>query len=127
MPMTISLPLDLPDVRVLASRVLEDATVWIEVESTLRTAQCHRCSREIDRCHEVDRPIPLRHLPVCGRAVLIEIRPKRYRCPYCEGGPTSTQRCAWYEPNRPHTRAESPRESRRLFGVSHAAMTNSLS
>ena len=100
MPMTISLPLDLPDVR-----VLEDATVWIEVESTLRTAQCHRCSREIDRFHEVDRPIPLRHLPVFGRAVLIEIRPKRYRCPYCEGGPTSTQRCAWHEPNRPHTRA----------------------
>lgn len=105
MPITISLPLDLPDVRVLASRMLEDATVLIEVESALRTAQGHRCGREIDRFHEVDRSIRLRHLPVFGRAVLIEICPKRYRCPYCEGGPTSTQRCVWYEPNRPHTRA----------------------
>lgn len=105
MPITIRLPLDLPDVRVLASRELPDATLLINVESTLRTAQCHHCGRELDRVHGIDRPIRLRHLPVFGRAVLIEIRPKRYRCPYCEGGPTSTQRCAWYEPNRPHTRA----------------------
>lgn len=105
MPITIRLPLDLPDVRVLASRELPDATLLIEVESTLRTAQCHHCGRGLDRVHGVDRPIRLRHLPVFGRAVLIEIRPKRYRCPYCEGGPTSTQRCSWYEPNRPHTRA----------------------
>ncbi|HZV83199.1 MAG TPA: ISL3 family transposase [Geobacteraceae bacterium] len=105
MPITVSLPLDLPDVRVVASQMLKDATWLIEVESTLRTAQCHRCGREIDRFHGFDRPIRLRHLPVFGRAVLIEIRPKRYRCPYCEGGPTSSQRCAWYDPNRPHTTA----------------------
>jgi len=105
MPITISLPLDLPDVRVLATQVLQDATLLIEVESTLRTAQCHCCGRAIDRFHGFDRPIRLRHLPVFGREVLIEIHPKRYRCPSCEGGPTSTQRCAWYEPNRPHTRA----------------------
>ena len=78
MPITISLPLDLPDVRVLATRVLPDATLLIEVERTLRTAQCHRCGREIDRVHGFDRPIRLRHLPVFGREVLIEICPKRY-------------------------------------------------
>ena len=105
MSITISLPLDLPDVRVLATQVLPDATLLIEVESTLRTAQCYRCGREIDRFHGFDRPIRLRHLPVFGREVLIEIRPKRYRCPSCEGGPTRTQRCRGYEPNRPHTRA----------------------
>lgn len=105
MPITVNLPLDLPDVRVVASQLLKDATLLIEVESTLRTAQCHRCGREIDRFHGFDRPIRLRHLPVFGRTVLIEIQPKRYRCPYCEGGPTSTQRCAWYDPNRPHTTA----------------------
>ena len=103
MPMPITVPLDLPDVRVLASRMLEDATLLIEVESTLQTTQCRCCGREIDRFHGFDRPIRLRHLPVFGREVLIEIHPKRYRCPYCEGKPTTTQRCAWYEPDRPHT------------------------
>ncbi|NMQ18896.1 ISL3 family transposase [Candidatus Competibacter phosphatis] len=105
MPITLAVPLDLPDVRVLANRMLEEGTVLIEVESTVRTAQCHRCGRDIDRFHGFDRPIRLRHLPVCGRQVVIEIRPKRYRCPHCEGGPTTTQRCAWYDPNRPHATA----------------------
>ena len=105
MPITLAVPLDLPDVRVLSNRMLEEGTVLIEVESTLRTTQCHRCGRDIDRFHGFDRPIRLRHLPVFGRQVVIEIRPKRYRCPHCEGGPTTTQRCAWYDPNRPHTTA----------------------
>ena len=51
------------------------------------------------------RPIRLRHLPVFGRHAVVEIRPKRYRCPYCEDGPTTTQRCAWYDPHRPHATA----------------------
>jgi transposase len=105
MPITIALPLDLPDVRVLASRLLEDGTLLIEVESTLPTARCYRCGQELDRFHGYDRPIRLRHLPVFGRTVWIEIRPKRYRCPVCEGRPTTTQRCSWYDPNRPHTKA----------------------
>jgi transposase len=114
MPITLAVPLDLPDVRVLANRMLEDGTVLIEVESTLRTAQCHRCGRTIDRFHGFDRPIRLRHLPVFGRNVVIAIRPKRYCCPSCEGGPTTTQRCAWYDPNRPHTTAFEQEVLRRL-------------
>ena len=39
------------------------------------------------------------------RRVYLEIRPKRYRCPHCEGRPTPTQRCDWYDPNSPHTKA----------------------
>lgn len=86
MPITLVLPLDWPDVRVVASRVLEDATLLIEVESTLRMSQCHRCGREIDRFHGFDRPILLRHLPVFERAVLIEIRPAQRRAPPGAGG-----------------------------------------
>ncbi len=59
MPMTLAVPLDLPDVRVLAHRMLEDGGVLIEVESTLQTTRCHRCGREIDRFHGFDRPIRL--------------------------------------------------------------------
>ncbi|HYQ93171.1 MAG TPA: ISL3 family transposase [Candidatus Competibacteraceae bacterium] len=39
------------------------------------------------------------------RRVYLAIRPKRYRCPHCEGRPTTTQRCDWYDPNSPHTKA----------------------
>ena len=100
MPITLAVPLDLPDVWVLAHRMLEEDTAWIEVESTWRTTQCHHCGRKIDRFHGFDRPIRLRHLPVFGRWVVIEIRPKRYRSPSCEDGPTTTQRRAGYDPNQ---------------------------
>ena len=36
----------------------------IQVESTLKGTQCHRCGRKIDRFHGYDRPIRLRHLPI---------------------------------------------------------------
>src|SRR5512135_2308583 len=126
MPVTITLPLDLPEVRVLASQVLEDATLLIQVESTRQTAPCHRCGREIDRFHGFDRPIRLRHLPVFGRMVFIEIRPKRYRCPFCEGGPTTTQRCAWYDPNRPHTTAFEQDVLKRLIHSTVADVSRQL-
>lgn len=126
MPITIALPLDLPAVRVLASRVLEDATLLIQVESTQQTAQCHRCGREIGRFHGFDQPIRLRHLPVFGREVLIEIRPKRYRCPHCDGGPTTTQRCAWYDPNRPPTMAFEQEVLKRLVHSTVADVSRQL-
>ena len=126
MPMTLTVPLDLPDVRVLASRMLEKHTVLIEVESTLQTTRCHRCGRDIDRFHGLDRPIRLRHLPVFGYQVMVEIRPKRYRCPYCEGGPTTTQRCTWYDPNRPHTTAFEQDVLRRLIHSTVADVSRQL-
>ncbi|HYQ92161.1 MAG TPA: ISL3 family transposase [Candidatus Competibacteraceae bacterium] len=126
MPITLTVPLDLPDVRVLATRMLEDSTVLIEAESTLQTTQSHRCGRMIDRFHGFDRPIRLRHLPVFGRQVVVEIRPKRYRCPFCEGGPTTTQRCAWYDPNRPHTTAFEQDVLKRLIHSTVADVSRQL-
>jgi transposase len=126
MLITLAVPLDWPDVRVLGNRMLEDGTVLIEVESTLRTAQCHRCGRMIDRFHGFDRPIRLRHLPVFGRNAVIEIRPKRYCCPSCEGGPTTTQRCPWYDPNRPHPTAFEQEVLKRLVHSTVADVSRQL-
>ena len=53
----------------------------------------------------VDAAVRLRHLPLFDVPVFVEIRPKRYRCPYCAGNPTTTQRCEWYEPRSPNTKA----------------------
>jgi transposase len=47
----------------------------------------------------------LRHLPILGVGVWIRIRPKRYKCPYCEEGPTSTQQLEWYSAKSPTTKA----------------------
>jgi len=77
----------------------------IAVESTIEGTKCRKCGREIRDFHGVDEWITLRHLPILGRRVYLRIRPKRYRCPYCEEGPTTTQELSWYEAKSPPTKA----------------------
>ena len=100
---TISIPLDIPDVRVLRTALLSAQVLLIEVESTLTTTTCRRCGRTISDVHGYDQPIQLRHLPILGSALYIRIRPKRFRCPYCDDHPTTTQRLPWYTPKAVHT------------------------
>ena len=101
----IQVPLNLPAVRVLSTQRTEQGHWLIRVESTLEGTRCRRCGRESRDLHGWDAVLPLRHLPRLDVPVFIEIRPKRYRCPYCAGNPTTTQRCEWYEPRSPNTKA----------------------
>jgi transposase len=102
---TIQIPLDLPDVRVLRTELTHDRELVIEVESTLKSTTCRRCGKTIDTFYGYDRPIQLRHLPSFGLVVYIQLRPKRFRCPFCDDHPTTTQRLSWYEPKALHTKA----------------------
>ena len=101
----ITIPLDLPDVRVLTVEMNPRGDCTIAVESTSEGTKGRKCGREIRDFHGVDEWITLRHLPILGRRVYRGIRPKRYRCPYCEEGPTTTQELSWYEAKSPHTKA----------------------
>ncbi|HLF27707.1 MAG TPA: ISL3 family transposase [Anaerolineae bacterium] len=101
----ISIPLDIPDVRVLQTHITEQDEFIITVESTVSSARCHRCGREIHKFHGYDDWVTVRHLPILGRSVYLRYRPKRYRCEHCEGKPTTTQRLTWHEPNSPQTTA----------------------
>jgi len=104
-PPTIAIPLDLPDVVVLRTEVTPQRQLIIGVESILPTAICHCYGRTIDTFYGYDRPIRLRHLPILGMVVFIEIRPKRFRCPFCDDHPTTTQQVDWYTPKSPFTKA----------------------
>jgi transposase len=101
----IQVPLNLPDVCVLSTQRAEHGYWLIRVESTLEGTRCRRCGREIRDLHGWDAVVRLRHLPLFDVPVFIEIQPKRYRCPSCAGNPTTTQRCEWYEPRSPNTKA----------------------
>jgi transposase len=97
--------LDIADVRVLNIELTPHGDCTITVESTLEGARCRKCGGEIQEFHGLDEWITLRHLPILGRKVFLRLRPKRYRCPHCEGGPTTTQELAWYAAKSPHTKA----------------------
>jgi transposase len=101
----IQIPLDLPDVRILEVAQLSPPGWLIRVESTIEGTPCRKCGRAIDAFQGFDAPLRLRHLPLFEVPVWIEIRPKRYRCPHCEGGPTSTQQPTWYHQRSPNTQA----------------------
>ena len=101
----ITLPLDIPDIKVLQAKITERGEFIITVESTLSSAHCHQCGREIRKSHGHDDWVTVRHLPILGRPVYIRYRPRRYQCKDCEGHPTTTQQVAWHESNSPQTAA----------------------
>jgi transposase len=101
----ISIPLDIPDVRVLQTELTKAGEFILTIESTLASTICRRCGRTISEPHGLDEPRLLRHLPILGHVVYLRIRPKRFRCPFCDGHPTTTQTLDWYDPNALHTLA----------------------
>jgi len=101
----ISIPLDIPDVHVRQTELTKDGELILTVESTLMSASCRRCGRSITEPHGLDKPRLLRHLPILGRVVYLRIRPKRFRCPFCDDHPTTTQTLDWYDPQALHTKA----------------------
>jgi transposase len=101
----ISIPLDIPDVRVLQTDLTQANEFILTVESTLTSTTCRRCGRLLTEQHAEERPRLLRHLPILGRVVYLRIRPKRFRCPFCDDHPTTTQELEWYDPNALHTNA----------------------
>jgi transposase len=104
----LSIPLDIPDVRVVDAKMNKKGDYIITVESTINRTNCQQCGREISQFHSHDRPITLRHLPILGHRVYLRLRPKRYECPYCSTKrhkKISTQQLDWYKPKSPHTKA----------------------
>jgi transposase len=101
---SIRVPIDLPDIEVLELSKTGPGDWLIKVESTLQGAICHNCGREITEFHGHDQPVRLRHLPLFEVPVYVEFRPKRYRCRYCDGHPTTTQRVQWHEARSPNTK-----------------------
>lgn len=102
---SIHIPLDLPEVRVLETTKTEEGDWLIRIESTQPGTKCQQCGRQITHFHGFDKTLRLRHLPLFEVPVFLELRPKRYRCDFCEGKPTTTQRLSWYQQRSPNTKA----------------------
>ena len=98
----VTIPLDIPEVRVLGTEITPKGEVVITVESIKDETVCHRCGKMIGKFHGHDGWVSIRYLPVFGRPAYLRYRPKRYQCQECEGKPTTTQTLEWYNSNSPH-------------------------
>jgi len=99
----VTVPLDIPDVRVLSTEINKVGELIITIESSKEGTICRQCGREIRKRHGYAEWTIIRHLPVFGRPSYLRYRPRRYQCLECEGHPTTTQRLDWRESNSPHS------------------------
>jgi transposase len=96
--------LNLPDIRVLHVE-MNEREIKCEIESTRGAAICHQCGQPATQFFAPGEVIALRHLPLCEREVTLYLHTKRYRCLYCAGRPTTTERGDWYDTEAGCTRA----------------------
>jgi transposase len=96
--------LNIPGIRVLGVKY-DEHTIECQIESTQGYSMCHTCGQKAMAFHEHEKELELRHLPLCGRQVMLRLRPKRYRCLYCEGAVTTTERAEWYDAKAGCTKA----------------------
>jgi transposase len=99
----ITIPLDIPDVRVLQTSLNERGEIIITIESTQVGTACRKCGKWITKPHGQDEWVTIRHLPAFGRPSYLRYRPRRYQCQDCEGHPTTTQSLSWHDANSPHS------------------------
>jgi transposase len=94
----VTVPLDIPDVRVLKTEMNKEGELVITIESTKAGATCRVCGRWISKSHGHADWVTVRHLPVFGRPTYLRYRPKRYQCPECADHPTTVQQLEWHDP-----------------------------
>jgi hypothetical protein len=73
----ITVPLDIPDVKVLQTPITGHGEFLLTVESTLTSARGHCCGREVRKLHGHDAGVTVRHWPILGRPVYLRYRPQR--------------------------------------------------
>ena len=88
--------LNIPGIRVLSVKYDENR-LECQIESRQGYSMCHKCGQKATEFHEHEKELELRYLPLCGQHVILRLRPKRYRCLYCEGVVTTTERADWYD------------------------------
>lgn len=96
--------LNLPDVHVLNVEISK-RQIRCDLESTRGFAICHRCGERATTFFEHGETLMLRHLPICERKVTLYLHTRRYRCLYCDGQPTTTERGDWYDARANSTKA----------------------
>jgi transposase len=90
--------LNLPDIQVLNVEISE-REIKCDIESTRGYSICNQCGQKATKFFEHGETLRLRHLPICEKDVYLYLKTKRYRCLDCESGPTTTERCKWYDAN----------------------------
>jgi len=92
----ISVPINLSDIEVINTDILDNGTLIVKVKSTKVGTCCKHCGKYTASYHSLNKKVTLNHLPSFGNSVYIEFNPVRYMCTNCDGTPTTTEKPSWY-------------------------------
>jgi transposase len=95
--------LGISDVVITDIKQAKDGSIHIAVKSTKTEILCHHCKTPMEP-YGYGSALTLRHLPILGREVYIEITPPRGICKHCDNNPTSTQTLDWFKRNGHQTK-----------------------
>lgn len=113
--------LGLSDIKVVEVHAdLSNREIIIAVKSTRESVPCRVCGKST-KGHGVGRKLRMRHLPMFGKEVFIEIEPKRGQCEYCDGSPTTTETLDWYDAKSKFTK---PFEHHLLFELINSTVAD---
>jgi len=90
--------LGLSDIIITDTKEARDGSIHIIVKSIKTEILCPHCKTPMEP-YGYGRSLTLRHLPVFGREVYIEITPPRGICKRCDDNPTATQTLDWFKQN----------------------------
>jgi transposase len=96
--------LNIPHIRVTKVDYDQDQ-IECDIVSTRGYALCHQCGQKATEFYAQGDRVPLRHLPLCGRQVVLWFHSKRYRCTHCADGVTTTERPSWSDAKGGNTQA----------------------
>jgi transposase len=95
--------LGLSDLEITSVRETRSGDIHVSVKSTKSETLCRKCHGPTES-YGSGRPLVLRHLPMFGRKVYIEIKPPRGICKQCDDNPTTTQILDWFKRNGHYTK-----------------------
>jgi transposase len=111
----------LSHVSIISVKTTHQDVIEITLKSTLEGAHCHCCRKPIHQFYDYDRWLKLRHLPLLGQDVYVNVRLPRYQCHRCDQHPKTTQRPDWHKRNSGFTR---PYEEHILLSAINSTQTD---
>ncbi len=95
--------LGLSDITITEVIKTREGGIHIVVSSTKTETLCRHCKLPTAP-YGHGRFLTLRHLPILGHEVYIQIKPARGICTRCDDNPTTTQTLSWFDRNARHTK-----------------------
>jgi len=95
--------LGLSNVKIKSVKIDDCGDYHIYVSCMATKSVCHTCGKNIHNVHGHCQESIIEHLPILERRVFLHVKWPRFKCPSCDGNPTTSFRPPWLNDNGQQT------------------------